>query len=93
LQKIASTRVFRPPLAAIKPYLQRREVHRRVRFAAWFIICAGDRVKKVPERELVQHAILQRITGLIAAEGVPMRGVQEALGYFRAAGYKTSAAS
>jgi hypothetical protein len=31
---------------------------------------------------LLEEAILQRITGLIAAEGVPMRGVQEALGYF-----------
>ena len=35
---------------------QRRELHRRVRFAAWFIIRAGDRVKKVPERKLVQHS-------------------------------------
>jgi hypothetical protein len=31
---------------------------------------------------------LQRITGLIAAEGEPMRGVHEALRYFREAGYK-----
>ena len=31
---------------------------------------------------LLEEAILQRITGLIAADGEPMRGVQEALGYF-----------
>ncbi|HBR0965712.1 TPA: HAD-IA family hydrolase [Klebsiella quasipneumoniae subsp. similipneumoniae] len=42
---------------------------------------------------LLEEAILQRITGLIAAEGVPMRGVQEALGYFRAAGYKIALAT
>ena len=32
---------------------------------------------------LLEDAILQRITGLIAAEGEPMRGVHEALRYFR----------
>jgi hypothetical protein len=31
----------------------------------------------------LEDAILQRITGLIAAKGEPMRGVQEALRYFR----------
>ncbi|MCS6744192.1 HAD-IA family hydrolase [Klebsiella quasipneumoniae] len=42
---------------------------------------------------LLEEAILQRITGLIAAEGEPMRGVQEALGYFRHAGYKIALAT
>ena len=42
---------------------------------------------------LLEEAILQRITGLIAADGEPMRGVQEALGYFRAAGYKIALAT
>lgn len=42
---------------------------------------------------LLEDAILQRITGLIAAEGEPMRGVHEALCYFRHAGYKIALAT
>lgn len=40
-----------------------------------------------------EDAILQRITRLIAAKGEPMRGVQEALRYFREAGYKIALAT
>ncbi|SCW30558.1 haloacid dehalogenase superfamily, subfamily IA, variant 3 with third motif having DD or ED [Klebsiella quasipneumoniae] len=42
---------------------------------------------------LLKDAILQRITGLIAAEGEPMRGVHEALRYFRHAGYNIALAT
>ncbi len=41
----------------------------------------------------LEDAILQRITGLITAQGEPMRGVHEALGYFRHAGYKIALAT
>ncbi|MCV5591653.1 HAD hydrolase-like protein, partial [Escherichia coli] len=44
-----------------------------------------------PQR--LEDAILQRITRLIAAKGEPMRGVQEALRYFREAGYKIALAT
>lgn len=44
-----------------------------------------------PQR--LEEAILQRITGLIAAEGEAMRGVHEALRYFRHAGYKIALAT
>lgn len=37
---------------------QRREVHRRVRFAAWFIIRAGDRVKKCQSESLFSTAAI-----------------------------------
>ncbi len=46
--------------------------------------CRYFQLDLAPQR--LEDAILQRITRLIAAKGEPMRGVQEALRYFREAG-------
>ena len=35
---------------------QRRQINRRMWLSTFFIICAGNHVEKVPERELVQHS-------------------------------------
>lgn len=48
--------------------------------------CRYFQLDLAPQR--LEDAILQRITRLIAAKGEPMRGVQEALRYFREAGYR-----
>ena len=53
--------------------------------------CRHCQLELIPQR--LEAAILQRITGLIAAEGEPMRGVHEALRYFRHAGYKIALAT
>lgn len=53
--------------------------------------CRYFQLDLAPQR--LEDAILQRITRLIAAKGEPMRGVQEALRYFREAGYKIALAT
>ena len=53
--------------------------------------CRYCQLELAPQR--LEAAILQRITGLIAAEGEPMRGVHEALRYFRHTGYKIALAT
>ncbi|MBE0132088.1 HAD family hydrolase, partial [Klebsiella michiganensis] len=53
--------------------------------------CRYCQLELAPQR--LEAAILQRITGLIAAEGEPMRGVHEALRYFRHTGYNIALAT
>jgi HAD superfamily hydrolase (TIGR01509 family) len=53
--------------------------------------CRHCRLDVAPQR--LEEAILQRITGLISAEGEPMNGVHEALSYFRQLGYQIALAT
>lgn len=53
--------------------------------------CRYCQLELAPQQ--LEAAILQSITSLIAAEGEPMRGVYEALRYFRHAGYKIALAT